>query len=1463
MSCRFVRSDAIDGAFIRVGEVAMWSGATGSAAMVVAIIALAACGTQTAGADAAGADVKQLKDGVVDGKGDIARGKDAAQELPADTTPPTVKIVNPKDGAFVSGVETIEVEAEDDREMDRVELYVDGGLLATLTSEPYQHEWDVTGLIPGNYEITAVAYDNAGHSAQDTVVVFVQAECDENGDCPPKSVKIITPVDGSTVCGDVTIEATATADNGIAEMEFFVDGDSLGVAVESPFSKKWDTTDYDNGEHTVKVVVTDALGYEAFASIKVLVKNDGEKCDNDPSVFILEPQDEAYVYGIVDVKADASDDKGVVKVQFLIDNAMIFEDDTAKYKAEWDTGDYEEQAHTVKGIAYDTANQEAEMQIQVTVDRTPPEIALLSPSTGIPYHDLVTFEAEATDNFKVDRVEFTIDGDDPVVISQAPYSMDLDAADWASGSYDFEAVAFDGAEHADSVVGEFLLDRPPLLSISAPGDDSTVYGTVDIEAQADDDLGLQEVALYIDGEWKAAMQSQGGGSYQYGWKTPYLKTDHEVKVVATDLAGQEAEAEIQVTVDHPVEVDLLLCDEQDCLPLEEDTELTGVVNFLAEAKDDGSEIAGVEFHVDGNLEGVDESGPFEFEWDSSLVADGAHVLEVIAANDLAETGKDMVEVIVNNCDLDSDGYLAATCGGTDCDDLDIAKNPGEADVVGNAADENCDGVDGIDTDGDGYASEESGGIDCDDGESSVHPCADDLANDGADSNCDGDDLLSCDDCSLCTKDAFNLGGCEHEPIQEGEVCEDGNLCTEGETCSEGQCTGGEPVECDDDDPCSLDLCHPQAGCAYPLDPGLDGESCEGGLCYLGQCCTPSCIDKECGTDGCGGTCGDCPGFSEICAEGICLACDQEGKNACLSAAEVVQCQFGEWKILAVCPDSYFCFAGACVELVSCEPGENDGCLSLNALSQCNTQGNAYVPVDCPADQNCAAGVCGIFECLPGQSICLDSDTKQECLPDGSDWGAGEICEVGEVCVGGQCLSYCQSAPEWLNSYVGCEYWTLDLDNYHDPFSPVPPDEAVHGVIVGNPGTQTATVTFTSYASEVDFPLTMVTVGAGQSKVVELPRMDIDGAIISDRSVRIQSNRPVFVQQHNPLEFSSSLSTDSSLLLPAEVLGTEYLILSYPTSPLEAFPFNPTMPSQHGYFTVLAVEAGVTNVTVKVAARTDSPAGDGTLLDPGSVHQFALEKGEVLNFQADGSQMFPFGELDVSGSHIVADGKIAVFAGHEEAVVGAPGLDCCCAEHLEEQLLPLASWDTTYVCAKAKPRGVVDADLWRVQAGADAVVLSTHPPVDGLDGVVLANKGDWVETFAEESFMVEATGPVQVAQYLSSQTCTDDFVGDPALIMGIPSTRFRKAYNLAVRPGFENNYATVVKPAGSTVQFAGGVLLQGGFTPVGDGSFEVGYFAVGEGLHGAVGSSPFGLYQYGFSGPAAYGHPGGFDLVQED
>jgi len=91
-----------------------------------------------------------------------------------------------------------------------------------------------------------------------------------------------------------------------------------------------------------------------------------------PTIKIINPTDGAKVYGVVSVKAEASDDLRVLKVAFLIDDQLVGEDAFAEstnlYSQAWDTRGYGAGIHRVKAVAFDEAGLTAEDAINVIVE---------------------------------------------------------------------------------------------------------------------------------------------------------------------------------------------------------------------------------------------------------------------------------------------------------------------------------------------------------------------------------------------------------------------------------------------------------------------------------------------------------------------------------------------------------------------------------------------------------------------------------------------------------------------------------------------------------------------------------------------------------------------------------------------------------------------------------------------------------------------------------------------------------------------------------------------------------------------------------------------------------------------------------------------------------------------------------------------------------------------------------------
>lgn len=119
-------------------------------------------------------------------------------------------------------------------------------------------------------------------------------------------------------------------------------------------------------------------------------------------------------------------------------------------------------------------------------------------------------------------------------------------------------------------------------------------------------------------------------------------------------------------------------------------------------------------------------------------------------------------------------------------------------------------------------------------------------------DCVGGTPLDCDDDNVCTVDSCNPAiGCVHTPIS----CDDNNACTI-DTCDPVKGCVNTPIVCDDNDPCTIDTCNAQTGqCVFTPKDCNDNNACTTNTCdsQTGQCIFTliTCNDSNpCTTDTC-------------------------------------------------------------------------------------------------------------------------------------------------------------------------------------------------------------------------------------------------------------------------------------------------------------------------------------------------------------------------------------------------------------------------------------------------------------------------------------------------------------------------------------------------------------------------------------------------------------------------------------
>ena len=83
--------------------------------------------------------------------------------IPPDYTRPTVSVFSPVKGSLVSGLVPVDVAANDNLAVQRVELFVDNRLHATETSPPFSFVLDASPFAAGKHKLRAYAYDTSGN----------------------------------------------------------------------------------------------------------------------------------------------------------------------------------------------------------------------------------------------------------------------------------------------------------------------------------------------------------------------------------------------------------------------------------------------------------------------------------------------------------------------------------------------------------------------------------------------------------------------------------------------------------------------------------------------------------------------------------------------------------------------------------------------------------------------------------------------------------------------------------------------------------------------------------------------------------------------------------------------------------------------------------------------------------------------------------------------------------------------------------------------------------------------------------------------------------------------------------------------------------------------------------------------------------------------------------------------------
>lgn len=568
-----------------------------------------------------------------DGANNVTTSAAVSVNVNNETILPVTVISVPAAGAKLKGTVTITATATDNVSVTIVEFYVDGNFIASDTTSPYSTNWNTTFVTDGNHNLTSKASDPSGNTGTSAAIPV-------SVDNTMPATSITAPASGTFVRGTTTVNATATDNIGVTNVEFYLDTTLIGSDATTPYSLAWNTTTATAGNHNLSSKAFDAAGNSTTSSsVAVTVDN------TSPTTSITSPTSGATITGLTTITANASDNSGIAKVEFYVDTTLIGNDTASPYSISWSSSSVTNGTHSLTSKAIDLAgNTVTSAAIGITTNNefVAPTTSVTAPTDGSFLKGTVAVNANANDNVGVTRVEFyagaALIGSD----TTTPYSVNWNTTTTTDGSYTLTSKAFDASGNVgtSAPVGVVVDNVVPTTSITSPASGANLKSSITVSASGSDAIGVTKVEFYVD---STLITSDTTAPYSISWNTTTVtNASHSLTSKAYDQAGN-----IGASVAVSVNVDNISPATNITSPTSGST-VTFTINITANASDNVG-LSKVEFYVDTSLISLDTSIPFGVPWNSTTVTNGNHTLTTKAYDAAGNiTTSSGIQVIVNN-----------------------------------------------------------------------------------------------------------------------------------------------------------------------------------------------------------------------------------------------------------------------------------------------------------------------------------------------------------------------------------------------------------------------------------------------------------------------------------------------------------------------------------------------------------------------------------------------------------------------------------------------------------------------------------------------------------------------------------------------------------------------------------------------------------------------------------------------
>ncbi len=178
------------------------------------------------------------------------------------------------------------------------------------------------------------------------------------------TVSITSPIGGVSVSGNVTISASATDNNSVSQIDFYVDNVFVSSDLTSPYTSIWNTSTVSSGAHILTAKAYDSSNNTTTSQgVSVVVDNIA------PTVTISSPVN-GYIIttrtSTVAINGVSTDNRAVVRMEIFIDNVLVKSSTTGPVSYSWNVKKLSRGSHTVTIKGYDAAGNIGQKSITVT-----------------------------------------------------------------------------------------------------------------------------------------------------------------------------------------------------------------------------------------------------------------------------------------------------------------------------------------------------------------------------------------------------------------------------------------------------------------------------------------------------------------------------------------------------------------------------------------------------------------------------------------------------------------------------------------------------------------------------------------------------------------------------------------------------------------------------------------------------------------------------------------------------------------------------------------------------------------------------------------------------------------------------------------------------------------------------------------------------------------------------------------